>query len=438
MTAGRASMIVALAALAAAPAAQAGALSLDQALEKASYHNEDVAILEEHVEQARAVRLQVLSGLLPWISASASMGLSDEVSMPDGEGGKRVIVPGTDWGWGFTASLTLVDLGLIPAASAASKGVGAVEALLGFGRDEILYATAQAYVTSLFARAAVGVREREVETRVKYRAEVEALMQADEALALDLSRAELAVLEASQALAQARVEAVLAMDALSLLMGEKPGTEYDLAPLDASLAPQAAPGPEEVSEQIDLALDDREDLEASALSLKAASATKTSSWLGLLPTATFSASYDQGPKSFRSPEGYTWLVSFNLVWTLFDGGYTAGKIKESTSKASEALLEKAKSEKAVEGEVRSAWLLFTLAIENRETATKQAEVARKAWEMAEERHKAGLSKGLEVDEALDALAEAEMGLLGQEMNLELAWLDYLRASGQFDQVFEVK
>jgi outer membrane protein TolC len=446
MAAGRrtraASLAAALCLVAVARDAGAGeaTLTLAEALERASDANEDVAILAEHVTQAKTVRLQVLSGLLPWLTASANLGFTDEVVMETGGGESRVIVPGTDWGWGGSLSLKLVDLGLIPTAIAASKGVKAQKALLEHGTSEILFATAQAFVTALFARTAVSVREREVETRQGRLEEVEARKQADQALELDLKRAELQVLEARQALEASRVDAVLALDALCLLMGEEPGTSYVLAPLDAGVvpAPEQVPQEAEMLDELEEALEHRADLEALALELSAAGATRTASWLDLLPTLSFSASYDQGPESFRSPEGYTWYVSFNMSWTIFDGAYTAAKIKESHSKASEALLELGKSEKSIKSEVRSAWLKFNLGITNRDTAFKQLEVASKAYEMAEERYRAGLATGLEVDDALDGLAEAEIGLLGQEMNLQLAWLDYLRSSGQFDTFFEVE
>ncbi len=425
--------------LAARARASGPALTFDQALERAGAANEDVAMLEEHVKQARAVRLQVLSGLLPWLSASASVGFTEEVSLDMGGGETRVVVPGEDWGWGGMVSLQLVNLALIPSVYAAGKGVDAAEALHAHGTEGVLFATAQSYVTALFAEAAVAVRERELETRIKRREEVEARMQAEQALALDLKRAELQVLEAQQALESARVDAILAMDALCLLMGEEPGTAYELSPLEtsAAAAPEGAPSEAELAQEIEEALEERDDLDAQQAALKSAKAGKVSSWFSLLPTLSLTASYDQGPESFRSPEGINWMVSFNMTWSIFDGGYTAGKIMQSSSQSAEALLELAQSEKEVKSEVRSTWLLFRLGLANRDTAAKQVEVASAAWEMAEERYRAGVATGLEVDDALDALARAEMGLLGQEMNLQLAWLAYLRASGQFGEIFEV-
>jgi outer membrane protein TolC len=415
------------------------ALTFEQALAMAGSANEDVAMLKEHVKQARGIRLQVLSGLLPWLSASASIGFTEEVSLEMGGGESRVVVPGEDWGWGGMVSLQLVNLAIVPSVYAADKGVDAAEALEAHGTEGVLFATAQSYVTALFADAAVTVRERELETRHKRLEEVEARMQAEQALALDLKRAELQVLEAQQALESARVDAILAMDALCLLVGEEPGTVFELAPLETSTAaaPQGAPSEAEVAGEIEEALDDRADLEAQQLALKSAKAEKVAGWFSLLPTLSISASYDQGPESFRAPEGSTWMVAFSMTWSIFDGGYTAGKIMENTSKTSEALLELAQSEKEIKGEVRSTWLLFRLGLANRDTAVKQLEVAADAYEMAEERYRAGVATGLEVDDALDALALAEMGLLGQEMNLQLAWLAYLRASGQFSDIFEV-
>jgi len=414
-------------------------LTFEQALARAGAANEDVAMLEEHVKQARAVRLQVLSGLLPWLSATASIGYTEEVSLDMGGGETRIIVPGEDWGWGGTVSLQVVNLALIPSVHAAGKGVDAAEALHAHGEEGVLFATAQSYVTALFAGAAVSVRERELETRIKRREEVEARMQAEQALALDLKRAELQVLEAQQAVESARVDAILSMDALCLIMGEEPGITYVLAPLEtsAAAAPEGAPSEAELAEEIEESLEERSDLEAQQCALKSAKAEKVSSWFTLLPTLSLSASYAQGPESFRAPEGSTWMVFFNMTWAIFDGGYTAGKIMEKSSKSSEALLGLTQMEKVVKSQVRSTWLLFRLGLANRETAMKQLEVASDAYEMAEERYRAGLATGLEVDDALDAQADAEIGLLGQEMNLQLAWLGYLRASGQFSDFFEV-
>jgi outer membrane protein TolC len=409
-------------------------LTLSEALAMAEEQNEQIAILAERVEQAKAVRLKVLSGLLPWLTASASYGFTEEVTFGAGEE-TRVVVPGESWSWGGSASLTFVNPSVYPSVVASSKNVSAQEQLLEHGQEQILYSTAQAYVTAVFAQTAVEVRQAELSTREQNLEEVRARLQADEALLLDLSRAELLVLESRKALETARVDAVLAMDALCVLLGQDPGTRYALSPLEVGppAGPEGLDGPE-----VEAALEQRSDLEALDLSLAAARAESLSAWFALIPTLSLSASYEQGPESFRSPDGDTWMVTFNLSWTLFDGGYTAGQILESTSQAAETLLELEQADKQVKAEVREAWLRFELAITNRDTAVKAYEVADETWKMVDEKYGAGLATGLEVQAALDDLAGAEMALLGEEMNLQLAWMEYLRASGQFAEVFDLE
>ncbi len=415
-----------------------GSLTLEQALAMAREGNQDLGILAEHLEKSEAVRVQVLSGMLPWITASASVGFAQEVTMST-SGGTNVIVPGTDWGFGGKVSLALLHPSLYPALVASGKSVKASSMLLDHGTEQVLYATAQSYVTAAFADAAVVVRTLQLETREKRLEEVEARLEADDALLLDVSRAELQLLQSKKALETARVDAMLAMDALCLIMGQKPGTSYKLAPLQgtAAAAPEVPPTEVEMQAQLEEASGNRSDLDALELAVEAAKAQKLSSWFGLLPALSVSASYDKGPESFRAPDGVSWTVSFNMTWVLLDGGYTAGKILEQSSETEEALLSFEKAGNTVESEVRAAWLLFGLAITNRDTAIKELEVSGKVVEMAEEKYKAGLASGLEVDDALDELAVAEMGLLGQEMNLQLAWMEYLRASGQFEEVFGI-
>lgn len=413
-----------------------GSLDLASALEMARENNEDLAILAEHVKQSKALSIQVLSGMLPWITATASVGFTEEVVFGSGDEA-RVVIPGTDWGWGGSVTLTLVDPSVYPALVSSTKNVKASKSIFEQGVEDTLYYTAQAYVTAVFAEAAVKVRQRELETRQQNLDEVRARLEADEALLLDVSRAELQVLESQQALEAARVDAVLAMDSLCLLMGQEPGTPYSLAPMDGSVldVPTAPPTEAELSAQLEKAQEQRDDLDALDLTVQAYKAQKLSSWFGLLPTLSFSATYDQGPESFRSPDGINWMVTFNMTWVLLDGGYTAGKIKQSSSQMLEAELSYKKTQKEVDSQVRTAWLLFDLAITNRDTAIKKLQVAEKSWEMAHEKYQAGLLSSLEVEASMDDLAEAEMQLLGHEMNLQLAWMEYLRASGQFTEVF---
>jgi outer membrane protein TolC len=436
-------VIAAVALLMPLPAAAAdgepgGPINIVEAMERARDRNEDVAILAEHVKQAGAVRVEILSGMLPLLTASASYGFNKEVKKEIGGGESMLIQPGESWSLGGQASIGLLDPSLFPSLAAAGKTKKASEALLEAGEEEVLHATAQAYVTALFAEEAVLVRERELVTRKAHRDRVEALLAADEALALDLKRAELDVLSAESALASARVDVSLAMDALSALMGDDPGTPWQLAPLSASLPPPpVAPlSPDEMADGTKAGIAGSPGLAAQELLQASTKLHAVSGGLSILPKLSLVAAYDKMPSSFRSPDGYTWSVTFNLSWTLFDGGLTAASVKEGLSKATEAMLEKEKAEKALKAGVHSAWLKFNLALQNRDTAAERLDVAVQAKEMAEERYAAGLATGLEVDDALDALAASDLGLVGEEMNVTLAWLEYLRSSGQFMEFFE--
>ncbi len=409
-----------------------GDISIVEAMQRALDHNEDIGILAEHVKQASAVRVQVLSGLLPWIQASGHYGFEKEVSTEIG-----VIQPATAWGYGGQISMGLLDPSLFPALAAAGKTKKATGLLLESGKESILVATAQAYVTLLFAREAVSLREAELATREAHRDDVAARLEADEALALDLKRAELDVLDARSALASARVDQAPALDAPCAPLGDDPRTPWSAV----SLATTFPPPPDSPLTDSDLASGTESGLDSPALAaqdlmLQSSKLHSISGGLSFLPSVAIVASYDKGPKSFRSPDGSSWAVTFNLSWTLFDGGKTVGKVMEGVSKASEALLETSKMETSQKAAVHASWLRFNLALENRDTAAQRVDLALASRQMAEERYAAGLATGLEVEDALDAYAAASMGLAGEEMNLTLAWLDYLVASGQFMEFFE--
>ena len=423
----------------AADAAGGGQITIIEAMERALEGNEDVGILGEKVKQASAVRVQVLSGLLPWVNASGHYGFEKEVKIVLGSSGETTTIqPATTWGYGGQISMAILDASLFPALAAAGKTKKATELLLVSGKESVLVATAQAYVTLLFAGEAVALREAELETREAHRDEVAARLQADEALALDLKRAELDVLDARAALASARVDRALALDALCALMGDDPATPWEPVDLAATFPPPPpAPLTEtDLASGMESGLSGSPAIEAQDLFKSASKLHAVSGGLSFLPSISLGASWDKGPSSFRSPDGTSWAVTFNLSWTLFDGGLTVGKVMEGVSQAAEAVLETEKTTKAQKALVHAAWLRFNLALENRDTAAERLDVARETRSMAEERYAAGLATGLEVEDALDACASAAMGLAGEEMNLTLAWLDYLVASGQFTSFFE--
>jgi outer membrane protein TolC len=145
------------------------------------------------------------------------------------------------------------------------------------------------------------------------------------------------------------------------------------------------------------------------------------------PNLTLAANYDlTGPLS--QIQG-TWSVTLAATLQLYDGGITRERVREAELRLEQLRVVEAQLRARIELEVRQAWFALEQSGAALATAEKAVEQAREAARVAAVRFEAGVGTALELLSAQAQLAQAELSLAQARFEQNLAWLQWLLATG---------
>ncbi|WP_257447178.1 TolC family protein [Archangium lipolyticum] len=119
----------------------------------------------------------------------------------------------------------------------------------------------------------------------------------------------------------------------------------------------------------------------------------------------------------------------SLSWDLFNGFSTQAQTRRAEYQSRVAELNLQQNERELEGAVRQAHVTLQAQITSTELAEANRKAAADALTLAEERFNAGVSSTLEVRDAQLKLTQAELTLLENRINVEIARFGLMRAMG---------
>jgi outer membrane protein TolC len=168
--------------------------------------------------------------------------------------------------------------------------------------------------------------------------------------------------------------------------------------------------------------------------VRAAELQESIAGAGYLPRVSVQGSYERsGPKAeavFAQPQLQN-AVSGGVVlqWNLFDGLSTQAQTRRAEHLRRITELNLAQTERELEGAVRQSHEALRSQILAAELAETNRQAAASALILAEERFNAGVSSTLEVRDAQLKLTQAELSLLENRIDVELARFALMRAMG---------
>jgi outer membrane protein TolC len=443
---------------AAQPAGSRKVLTLREAIDSARTQNLDIQQLNARVQQARQLTWKAWSVYLPQVNAGLQIARNQYEVAFDLPAGYYVRDTGTPQGppAGGTVPGAPTDFIVYPSAVASSVVVPLVqtqgqvklsqaivapqawflisnaytaEQVIDYNimqaRRDILFAVAQLYygVASLQELAAVQERqvvltkERERDSRVRF--------EAGTGTKVGLLRAEIDRAQAEEDLKRAQIDYRRAK--LSLATALDRSDDFDI------VFPSSPPEPKGPNlEQQALAL--RPDVKAAAANLDLAYGQRTQLYMQYLPTIGAFGAYNYASTSTFNPNSFTWQVGIGLTWTLLDGGLREASIREASAKIVEADANKRLTDlKAVE-RVKQAQLDLEAAVANRSKAKERTGLALENARLVDVAYKAGAATYLESTDSVQTLRQAEVGLVAESLNVDLATLKLLNAVGAFEEV----
>ena len=403
-------------------------LSLGDAARLATERSTSVLEARARTDGAQARVRGSLSDLLPSLDVSAvrsartfntaSFGLDFPTIPgqppffdPDGE----VVGPVNATDVRARAVVPLLDLSAFRRRTSAIAGADAARAEEGAVEDAAATTAANAYVSTLRARADISAREEDLALAQELLEVAQGQLDAGVGVVIDVTRAQsqVATIRAQLLAAQHRAQTAELMLRRTLRLPEAAALELtdDLSTMDVEPLPAE-------QQAISEALEERSDLNAAEAYEMAAEQTVNATRAGRLPKLT--AYVDEGfySETYRHMlSTYSWSVSLSVP--LFDGLDRSSRLREQEARVRELGYRISDMEEEVAFQVRQALLALGAAQEQEAAAAERLRLAELEVDQEEERLRAGVVGTADVVRAamrlnaartahLDALAAVQM------------------------------
>jgi outer membrane protein TolC len=380
-----------------APQAEQSArlISLEDARAQAIQRNETWQIVQTRIERSQAERRVALAGLLPLANVTAQGLRGPEVKLGD-----RVFQPAFNWNAQAALTVPLLDLPALATYWQSGELIAQQEHLASWQRQLLLLELEQAYFTLVSAQQEIEIAERTRDLREVYVERAEALVQAQVAVPIDVARAKTDLLQAEQAVVEARVAQANAGDALASLMGEQPGSSWK-ATVELREAPVYA-------QTQTRSLVQRADFAAQTSQLSSLDYAEDSQWYALIPQLDLGASARFGPATVSNPNGYIWSVSLSFSWALYDGGARYARAESIRAQQREIRLARDQSMRQASVEITRAEREWQAAGAQILLTEEQVGLAQQSLDLAKQRFEQGVASSLEINDANGALFTAEI------------------------------
>lgn len=291
-------------------------------------------------------------------------------------------------------------------------------------RLEVLFAVAQLYYGAVALAQGVQVQERMLQMNQAHEKDARLRYDAGQTPKVAFLRAEIERAKAEQDLKRTRNSLLAAKYSLATLLDREPN--FEVAPPPEPALPA---GTEE--SVIQEAPSKRFDVMAARAGNELAEHQRSSLWLKYLPTAGLSGLFRVSNSGGFTGENHAWAISLGLSWQLWDGGLREAEARENAAKLleSEAALRAATARS--KDDVRRAFLDLDSAQANLKKASEQLALAKESMSLVKVGYDSGTATYLEVADAQAALFAAEMSVVGESLNAQLARLKLLKAGGHF-------
>jgi len=413
-----------------APAKPAKVLTLREAIDSARTQNLDIQQLDARVQMARQLTWKAWSFYLPQVNAGLQTVRNEfEVSfeIPTGPGTSvtSVVTPTVQTQGQVKLTQALVAPQAWFLISNAYKAEKVIDYNIQQARRDILFAIAQLYYGVANLNELIVVQERQVVLTKERERDSRVRFEAGTGAKVGLLRAEIDRAQAEEDLKRAQIDFQRAKLSLATAL---------VRPNDFDIVLPSAPTPPKGSNLEQQALELRPDVKAAAENLDLAYGQRTQLYMQYLPTIGGFGAYNYVSTSTFTPNNFSWQVGIGLTWTLLDGGLREASIREATARVAEADAAKRLTDLRAVERVKQSQLDLESAVANRSKAKERTGLAQENARLVDVAYKAGAATYLESTDSIQTLRQAEVGLVFESLNVDLATLKLLNAVGAFEEV----
>jgi outer membrane protein TolC len=385
------------------------AFTVDEAIDFALQNNPEIEQLTIGVQKSGEQVGQAISSLYPSISASGYYAYITDVPIIEFD---SIPIPfGTNENYSVQISLQQVLFAwgkLYNAYKISDLSRDIAELTLARKQQEIRYAVTDAFYGLLVLEEYLAQAEASLNQLERFATSVETRYKAGLVSQFDLLRAKVQVENLKPGVIQAENALNLAREGFKLLLGLDLDTEFGLSGELRMVEEEFA-----LDDLESQALQNRAEIKNLKKAERIARLNQAITRRTNLPTLVGGATYEQRKPFSITGDDWGSSLTFNLgfEWPLFSGFSNLHKSREAALMIKEARLALENLERAIQVEVKQAYLSFLAAKEAIDVAQENVGQAKKAFEIIEIRYKNGLATNLEVLDTELAYRQSQVNYL---------------------------
>jgi outer membrane protein TolC len=399
-------------------------LTLPSAFELAVQANLDLSAAKQHLDQSALQVRSAFSALLPQVNLQgkythnykeASLSFP-KIPGADFPSGTIVIQKGEAIDSSLQVAVPLYSPAIFPGLDAAKQSDLVARDTFELTKAQVLFAVATAFYAAAGTDELVSARRHAIEVAQQTLDTASTRLSSGAATRLDVSRAELAVVQAQKdadEASQAQDQAYRALGTLLQLREPFRVASGEVAP-STSAPTMLRPEVKQLQDAIYL-----HDLEA---------VTARRRWWPIL--SAFGIARLSNYAGFTG-DPYYYGLGVQLDWAIYDGGSRDIQAQQAEVTKRETEIRLKQENDSVQDEIANAKRAVETKTRSVAAAQRSVELSRESLDLVRVRYEAGQATQLDVLQGQDSLVLAEVGLAQARFDLALAGLTLEQASGSF-------
>ena len=410
-----------------------GALGIADAIDRGLDFNLGAEGIAQAIRQAHGEATIARSELLPHIGATASqtrlqINLAVVGLQTNTFGGApipTVVGPYNYFDVRARVTQTVLDLTAWRNYQKAQAIVRADEHVMKDARDLVVLAVGASYLQVSAAKERVTAEQAQLDTATALYQQASQQHDVGVLAQTDVNRSRIQMLTERQRLETLRNDLAKQKISLARLIGLPADDHFDVSDVVGFSSGSAI----DMGAALKTALGQREDLKANDAQLRAAQFTRRAARAERLPTLSVNGDY--GVNGTSTDEAHRTFSATALVSVpLWLGGRTEGSVQVAEAALRQRAAERENAISRIEAEVRGAVLDMQAAASQVSVADDNLKVAKENLELIRQKLQAGISDNVELVQAQEAVATAQLDVINSVLAHNVAKLAFARALGE--------
>lgn len=411
-------------------------LSLQDAIDRGLKQNLGLMLSNSDVNSASGQRWQALAAILPHISASPFVDVS-QVNLAEfgfsfsapGFTIPSVVGPFSYFDARANFSQSVFDWSAINRTRSASERVSSARHSYQDARDLVVLAVGYSYLQTIASESRVDTAQAQVDTAQALYNQASDQVSAGTSPAIDGLRAQVELKTRQQQLIAAKNDVEIQKLTLARTIGLAPGQQFNLS----DKSPYSPFASITVDEALKRAYGSRSDFQAALSDVRAAEYSLKAAHAERYPTLSLNADYGVAGKHPSSNSHGVFDVKGTLNIPIWQGGLARGDIEIADAQLQQTRDRMENLRGQIDADVRTALLNLQSSQDQVTVAQSNIDLAQQTLAQARDRFSAGVTDTVEVVQAQEAVASANESYISSLYSFNYAKISLARALGMAEQ-----